>query len=354
LNTDITSLVINANVQPTNISDRLSKIKLTGTTQSVPAWATNGSITTADATLDLSGLTSLLTTLNLNGLHSDIKNLMCPEAVTRITNFPSTITSLTSNVPALLSTRDSNYLYPLSLTSLSIVDSTTTTLPDDFLNGAAGALITSLDLSGLTAVKTIGHRVCSSAPIRSINLSGLKSVTSIGADFLLGCTDLTSIDLSAFISVTSINNRFLKDCSKLESLTLSSSSKVFETLLSQSPSLNYQMLQNSPITKLNAQADTNGTLSTNTIAGIIAFLPNGFAAINLKGNNQSVPTWVNNTSITQSNAILDLTEMTNIPSFSLSSIQVSKFKTLQLSSSTTANNTSGWSSTNAGRTWTRQ
>ena len=76
--------------------------------------------------------------------------------------------------------------------------------------------ITSVDLSGLGSVTSIGNNLlyyCSE--ITSLDLSCLGSVTSIGYDFLGECSNITSLDLSGLSSVTSIGDYFLYTCERI-------------------------------------------------------------------------------------------------------------------------------------------
>jgi hypothetical protein len=54
----ITTLTIGLSTQFTGTSN-LSTLKLTGNATSIPTWATNGSLTAVNATLDLSAMTGL-------------------------------------------------------------------------------------------------------------------------------------------------------------------------------------------------------------------------------------------------------------------------------------------------------
>jgi hypothetical protein len=58
------------------------------------------------------------------------------------------------------------------------------------------------------------------ASLSSVDLSGLTELETIGDNFLNGCTNLTSIDLSGLIQLESIDDYFLNKCVKLKSIDL--------------------------------------------------------------------------------------------------------------------------------------
>ncbi|QOL20221.1 leucine-rich repeat domain-containing protein [Candidatus Bodocaedibacter vickermanii] len=263
LNTDITGLTINIGVQPTDISNRLISLKLTGSGASAPTWATDGSLTAANATLDLSEMTGLPATLNLSGLDSKITNIILPQTVTAIQNLPTTVTHLTANVPSFASIGAYNTAwnatstFPTHITHVTVSDSTTTSIGDNFLRNNTN--------------------------LTSINLGKLTAVTSIGTGFFDGCTALTSADLSALIAITSIGSGFFYN------------TPIFVTLTAK------------------ANTGANGTLSPATVTAITTSTANKLTRINLTGNATSLPAWVNNNSMTKdTGATLDLSTMTGL------------------------------------------
>ena len=74
LPTTVVSLTAGAALKVIGVS-KLTSLTLTGAATSVPTWATDGSFTAADATLDLSLMNNLPTTLDLSRLNEDIKGL---------------------------------------------------------------------------------------------------------------------------------------------------------------------------------------------------------------------------------------------------------------------------------------
>ena len=110
------------------------------------------------------------------------------------------------------------------ITKIIHLPSTTEKIGDYFMYW--GTDLTSIDLSGLSNVTSIGSNFLRNCPITSIDLSALTKVTSIGDYFLSSCTGLKSIDLSGLSNVTSIDKEFLNSCSGLTSIDLSPLSKV--------------------------------------------------------------------------------------------------------------------------------
>ena len=101
LPTTVVSLTAGAALKVIGVS-KLTSLTLTGAATSVPTWATDGSFTAADATLDLSLMNNLPTTLDLSILTDyNITNLILPETVIAVQNMPENINSLTANIPTL-------------------------------------------------------------------------------------------------------------------------------------------------------------------------------------------------------------------------------------------------------------
>ena len=297
LPTNVTTLTIPSTVTSVSGATGLTRINLVGAAP-VPTWATDGSLITTNAILDLSAVTGLGATLNLTGLNTDIINLILPETVNTIQNLPTTVTHLTANVPALASIGAYSSTFPTHITHVTIVDSTTTSIGEGFFYNCGG--LTSIDLGALT------------------------SLTSINDRFFVGCTSLISVNLSGLTAVTSIGGWFFNNTPSLVTLTA----------------------------KTNTGA--NGTLSAATVDAITGQIANKLTRINLTGNATSLPAWVNNTSMTKNTgATLDLSAMTGLLSpFSFATITNAEIKTLILPSGVTQSNTTGWTNS-SGTTWTR-
>ena len=105
-----------------------------------------------------------------------------------------------------------------SLTSLDLSGlHSLTSIGDEFLYECS---ITSLDLSSLSNVTKIGDLFltgCSSITV--LHLPGLNSVTRMGISFLSFCDSITSLDLSGMNSVTEIGDEFLHECSSITGVT---------------------------------------------------------------------------------------------------------------------------------------
>ena len=56
--------------------------------------------------------------------------------------------------------------------------------------------------------------------LTAVDLSGLTAVVSIGNFFLGGCSNLTAVDLSSLTAVTSIGDGFLYGCSNLTAIDM--------------------------------------------------------------------------------------------------------------------------------------
>jgi hypothetical protein len=82
ISSDITGLVINAGVEPTNIPNSLTSLKLTGS-DLLPDWATDGSLTVeSGATLDLSAMTGLGTSFSFATItNAEIKTVILPNSI---------------------------------------------------------------------------------------------------------------------------------------------------------------------------------------------------------------------------------------------------------------------------------
>ena len=112
-------------------------------------------------------------------------------------------------------------LTSVDLTSLSSV----TTIGLGFLYECSK--LTAIDLSGLSSVTTIGEGFAAScSQLTAVDLSGLSSVTTIGNGFLSSCSQLTAIELSGLRRLTTIGSYFLYECSKLTAIDLSGLSSV--------------------------------------------------------------------------------------------------------------------------------
>ena len=119
-----------------------------------------------------------------------------------------------------------NSLLPSNAERISFRNSNSdiTVISQNFLHGSS---ITSVDLSGLSSITTIGNCFLSSClRITAVDLSGFSSVTTIGNNFLFICSQITSLDLSCLSSATTIGDYFLFRCSQLTSLDLSCLSSV--------------------------------------------------------------------------------------------------------------------------------
>ena len=135
--------------------------------------------------------------------------------------------------------------------------------------------ITSIDLSGLSNVTSIGNGFLSECNLlETINLSTLSNVTSIGNGFLSECVLLETINLSPLSNVTSIGNNFLAKCG-LETIDLSSLSNVTSigndflyacrlrnidlSSLSNVISIGYGFLSSCPLSSINLSSLSNLT-----------------------------------------------------------------------------------------------
>ena len=138
--------------------------------------------------------------------------------------------------------------------------------------------ITSLDLSGLSSVTTIGSSFLASySSITSVDLSGLSSVTSVNSWFLSQCESLTSLDLSGLGGLTDVGSGFLADCSSLTMLDITNFKNVLiirTWFLSQCVS----------ITSL----DLSGLISLKAIGGGFLEKCESLQSIQLPENNKSV------------------------------------------------------------------
>jgi hypothetical protein len=200
LNNDIKGLVIHARIIPTLPANQVTKIKLIGNATSVPTWATDGSFTAADATLDLSLMSNLPTTLDLSNLIDyNITNLILPETLIAVQNMPENINYLTANIPTLASIgayfdENEGSAFPYHIYSITIVDSTTQSIQDLFLNSAEN--LKAIFFKKLDSVKSIGNGVCAyCTEVVDISLDGLRAVTSTGEDFLANFADYFTLHI---------------------------------------------------------------------------------------------------------------------------------------------------------------
>eukprot|EP01060_Flectonema_neradi_P030110 TRINITY_DN4300_c4_g1_i1.p1 TRINITY_DN4300_c4_g1~~TRINITY_DN4300_c4_g1_i1.p1 ORF type:complete len:372 (+),score=43.82 TRINITY_DN4300_c4_g1_i1:35-1150(+) len=83
-----------------------------------------------------------------------------------------------------------------------------------------GANITSVDLSGLRHITSIGSSFLSCTSIETIDFSPLSNVTNIAGRFLKRCCSLKSVDLSGLEELTTVDSQFLSECSSLSSVRL--------------------------------------------------------------------------------------------------------------------------------------
>jgi hypothetical protein len=330
LNAEITTVILPTNVTTLTIPNtvtsvsgvtELTRINLTGAAP-VPTWATNGSLTASTATLDLSLMTGLPATLDLLGLNADITtvrfptsntpaitHVVLPQTVNTIQNLPTTVTHLTANVSAFASIGAyGKGTFRNHITHVIIVDSTTTLILKDFLRDNLN--LVSVDLSGLTAVTWIDEDFFNGCRgLSSLDLSGLSSLNSVGQSFFNKCSGLINVTLNALTNLTQIGDNFFKDCTDLTSVNLSGLTAV--------TSIGDKIFNScSNLVTLTAKANigANGTLSAAIVTAITVESANKFTRINLVGNATSLPTWVNNASMTKNTgATLDLSAMTGLP-----------------------------------------
>ena len=86
--------------------------------------------------------------------------------------------------------------------------------------------LTTMDLSHLSNIASIGNDFLRNTKLTTIDLSPLSNVTSVGNHFLYDCSKLTTIDLYPLSNVTSVDNCFLSYCTNLTSIDLSPLSNV--------------------------------------------------------------------------------------------------------------------------------
>jgi hypothetical protein len=82
-------------------------------------------------------------------------------------------------------------------------------------------LITSIDLSPLSNIESIGNNFLTYCHLENIDLSPLSNIKSIGNNFLTNCSGLKKIDLSPLSNIKSIGNKFLSSCEGMEKIDLS-------------------------------------------------------------------------------------------------------------------------------------
>ena len=321
LPTNVTTLTIPGTVASVSGVTGLTRINLTGAAATVPGWATDGSLTTTGATLDLSAMTGLPATLDLSGLNAEITtvrfptsntpaitHVVLPQTVNTIQNLPTTVTHLTANVSAFASIGAyGKGTFRNHITHVIIVDSTTTLILKDFLRDNLN--LVSVDLSGLTAVTWIDEDFFNGCRgLSSLDLSGLSSLNSVGQSFFNKCSGLINVTLNALTNLTQIGDNFFKDCTDLTSVNLSGLTAV--------TSIGDKIFNNcSNLVTLTAKADigANGTLSAAIVTAITVESANKFSRINLVGNATSLPAWVNNNLMTVAPATLDLSAMMGLP-----------------------------------------
>ncbi len=139
----------------------------------------------------------------------------------------SRITSIDLSGLSSLTTIGNNFLYKCkSLTSINLSGlSNLQNIGIGFLHQCEG--LTSIDLSGLSRLTTIGKGFLYRCKgLTSINLSGLSKLQNIGKGFLYECKGLTSINLSRLSNLTTIEEFFLASCSSLTTIDLSVLSNV--------------------------------------------------------------------------------------------------------------------------------
>ena len=113
-----------------------------------------------------------------------------------------------------------DFMQRSSITSLDLSGlSSVTTIGNYFL--CECSQLTSVDLSGLSCLTTIGRCFVACSRPTTVDLSGLSSLTTIGNNFLYSCSQLTAVDLSSLSSLTTIGVCFMSSCSCLTSLDLS-------------------------------------------------------------------------------------------------------------------------------------
>ncbi|QOL19387.1 beta strand repeat-containing protein [Candidatus Bodocaedibacter vickermanii] len=428
LSPDINQLIINAAMQPTGISNKLTTLKLTGTASSIPTWAKDGSLTATNATLDLSEMVGLSAPLSLTGLSTDIVTLVINGnySITGITNHLSTLkvtgpgTSFTFVVGGEFlkanSTLDVSAMtgLPATIPNLVLGDNITTLILPENVTASAGAYVNHIvNLTGsfelinsLAQWDSVNNKnKLDNTDIRHLNVIGsgtknvsgdlfkgctklesftmnsgltLKGVEGASGNFSAGrgndvtlltsCTALTAVDLSA----TTIqagnggnstngtggaggNLTLLTACTALGAINLSSAT--IQTSLG-----GYNNYGNGGRTRAAAgsiilfDTTTGSVRLTATSTTVLGTLNEGNKVIRiyLTGNVTTLPTWVNNASLTKdAGTTLDLLAATGLgASFNFTTITNPDIKTVALPSGVTASNTTGWGN-HADTTWTR-
>ncbi len=353
LPTSITTIIAPDTLTTLTGPTALTSITISGSAVSVPTWAVNGSLTAANTTLNLTGMTSPLlldvsgdtniTTLNANKLnaltaHENLANVtgastptlafieIVGTAKTNLTTLAwatnGSLTSSSSGTMLELS-RMTALAAPLNLSTVnnSIVNVSVSGISNITLSGAvttltADATLTTLtasekllNLSGPTALSSITLSGTSETDIS--NLTWLNTAAQIAPGAALNLTNM--IGLTSPLDLSGISNN-------ITSVTVTGVSNL--------------TLPNT-VTSLNADA-TLTTLTASDNLASIAGGANALTSITLSGSTASVPTWATNGSTTSAGATLNLSAMTGLgTSIDLSALDAS-ITTVILPASVTA------------------
>lgn len=408
LSTDIRQLVISAENTPTGISDQLTSLKLTGAV-TIPTWAKNGTLTRENATLDISAMTGRsfdLTGLNIEVTKLVINPYI---KVSGITNKITTMKIVGDSPTELLADSEvttANATLDLSeitglLSQLSVLSAATyktlilpktmTSKPTTFNISSVTNLTGSFELINSLAQwdSTASKNKLDDTSITNLTIIG-SGTRDVDGDLFKGCTKLESFTMNTGLNLRGRDGAnysgdtngssitLLTSCSALTTVDLSSSALQggnggnvvngapggggnITTLFALSPALTTVNLSSAIIQGgqggvgsggLTRGASGSVTLNATTTTTLNTTNANSkFNRINLTGTFTTLPTWINDSTTAAASATLDLSAVTGLTALNFTTITNTQIKTIILPTGVTSSNTTGWTKT--GNTWTR-
>lgn len=317
----------------------LTTINLTGSTSAIPSWALGNTNTGATATLNLSAMTGLGTTLSLSTAGTDITVFNVPTTVTTLT-LPAHATTLTAGTalttltagPKLATVNTANALTSITLTgdgggAFAAVGGWLNTTT----NTGASAVV---DLSGITnfggtsiAINTNTDIDTLKIPTSVISLNVHAGLTTLEAGILLG-TLTTATNALTSVTLTGVGAGNLTAMESLfNGTTNTAASCVFNFSAATSVGTAVDLSSNSEITTLKVPTTitsitANAAVTTLECGSGVTTLtgPNALTSVTVAGSDAAIPSvFTADASRTASPCVLDVTGMTAITAVNLSS-----------------------------------
>ncbi len=292
----VTSLTIPATVTTISGTSILTTLKLIGTATSIPAWAMNGTLTTENATLDLSGMTNLSTTISLVGINTDITRVVLPSGLTGITA-PDTVTTMQLS--------DAQK----TLTNIALVGESTI-VPTWASNGSLTTTGSTLDLRLKLNLPTSYNVPDLDDSITQLILPANVQSHTLGkanSGISVIIPELPTITLAQEYTSNTTLPSYLNNVSDYSSLDLSNMSLL--TLPLDLTDISRRIISvtlPTHVTSVRIDASMNSLkLATGHLK---------LTNLVLTGSSIAIPAWATDGSLTAANAPLDLSEMTSITS----------------------------------------